>query len=243
MRIVRLLFIALFLIVYSTNSYAVTTYVGDIDGFGFGGAAGLLGADGFPAERTGTAGLLDSGDVLPDLNGDGFVAASVGDNFDNRSAPEIADPYAQWTDVSLSRAYAGRPGLADDAIFVFNFAVPGGGDPDFGEEHFVSFVYGDFDVNPMYATVEGQNVTLQGNQAGLDGLIWAAYAPVAWADMLDGTVTIEITAPGEPYVAFDYALLDLEPIEDNGGIPAPGAIVLGGIGVCLVSWLRRRRTL
>lgn len=240
MRIVRLLFIALFLIVYSTNSYAVTTYVGDVDGFGFGAAPGLLGADGFPAERTGTPGLLDSGDVLPDLNGDGFVAASVGDNFDNRSALEVADPYAKWTDVSLSRAYAGRPGLADDAIFVFNFAVPTVGDPDFGQEHFVSFVYGDFDVNPMYATVEGQQVTLLGNQAGLDGLIWAAYSPVAWADVSDGTVTIEITAPGEPYVAFDYALLDLEPIDV---IPAPGAIVLGGIGVCLVSWLRRRRTL
>jgi hypothetical protein len=73
----------------------------------------------------------------------------------------------------------------------------------------------------------------------MDGYIWRAYAPVSWADMLDGQVTIDIIAPGEPYIAFDYALLDTRPV----GVPAPGAVILGSIGVGLVGWLRRRRSL
>lgn len=234
--------IAVFLVLaLATGSYAVTTYIGDVDGFGWGTAAGQVGADGNPAERNGT-GLLDSGDVLPDINANGVVATGQGDDWDKRSAAETADPYAKWTDVTLSTSFGGRPGLANNASFVFTFTAPTAGDSDFEKSHFINLVYGDYDVTPMSAVVEGVSVPLLGNSdGGVDGYIWRAYAPVAWSDMTDGQVTIDIVAPGEPYVTFDYALLDTKAIDVV--VPAPGAVLLGTLGMGLVGWMRRRRTL
>ena len=46
---------------------------------------------------------------------------------------------------------------------------------------------------------------------------------------------------GSYYGMVHYGVTIMEPT--GGYIPAPGAIVLGGIGVALVGWLRRRRAL
>ena len=44
-------------------------------------------------------------------------------------------------------------------------------------------------------------------------------------------------------IAIDNLTVDVEGADPSLMIPAPGAVLLGGIGVCLVGWLRRKRTL
>lgn len=235
---ISLLFAALLL--PAGNCTAVTMIVGDIDGFGFPSASvpSLVAYNGWAADRDGN-GMLNGNDLFPDLDNDGFVQAmpaGMGDVFDHRSAGEIADDYAKWTDVALSNDYSSAPGnsdwKADEVIFRFNFAVPNPGDPDYGVAHIVSLVYCDYDTGVMTAKVEGATWPLLTNAdgGGHDGYIHKVSGYVSWCDMLDGQVTIDISAPSEPYIVFDYASLQ---------VPEPATISLLALGC--VAFRRRRR--
>lgn len=189
---------------------AVTRLIGDVDGFGFAPTAGLLSASAQPADTDGD-GLIELGEFLPDLNHDGLVAFNSGDTFDTRSMAEAsAANGAQWTDCSVE-----GPGAADGATFTFSFPVPAPGASDYGLDHFINFVFGDYDVTPASISVDGATtpLTLQGGSG--DGLVRQASAVVPWAAMTDGQVVITINAPNEPYMAFDYALLATETILDS----------------------------
>ncbi len=213
----RLLLLLAALLVPASAS-AVTVVIGDPDGFGIDPAGLVRAGDGTEPADTDGDGILEPGEFLPDWNGDGEVATNSGDAFDFRDPDELIPDGsgAQWTDT----AWVGL-GVADQATFTFRFDVPQPGDADHGIAHYVNFLFGDYDAVPAEISIDGDVVELTHQEDAADGLIQAAFTPVAWESMTDGEVVVIVQAPHEPYMAFDYALLATSRVADSDfdGIP------------------------
>ncbi len=191
--------------------------IGDIDGFDFGDAAGLMAASGGPANVDGV-GNLHPGDFLPDGNGDGYLKKGSGDDFDHRSAAEIAGSSltgsgytdmgttgSQFTDISLSTTFDDSfpdgnfplPPSADmpnQPGFVFDFFVATG-DITAGVDLFFNLVFADYDVTPaqvdfIYAdgSTGTKTLTIQDNENDEDGLIQAAFVSLSFSDVFVATL-------------------------------------------------------
>ncbi len=206
---------------------AITQLVGDVDGFGINAASNpsypgaLRNANGDPVDTDGD-GIIEAGEYLPDWNGSGVTAVSDGDLFDFRSAAEIsAASGAQHTDHAISFEQGTS---SDGRVFRFEFTVPAPGQPGHGDDHFINFVFGDYDVSPATIEVDGQTTPLTTQGAGNDGLVQVAHAPVPWSLMVDGQVLITVIAPNEPYMAFDYVLLDREQVADADADGVPDSL-------------------
>ncbi len=182
--------------------------IGDVDGFGFGDGAGLLNFEGEPVNVDGV-GVLGPGDFLPDLNQDGLVQDFEGDDFENRSAGEIAGTAveahvfaniastgAQFTDLSLSRSYDSTFGTPNDfpdppsndrndSRFVFDFEAPAADIP-VGTPVYFNIVFGDVgaiagEVRLTFADDSTLVETIEPINPNVeDGLIDAAFVEVTY---------------------------------------------------------------
>ena len=143
--------------------------------------------------------------------------------------------------------------LTNQPGFAFRFTVAKG-DIDPAQQVFFNLLIGDYDVRPAEVALvindgmgaAGAQITLpltvQRNTA--DGLVQGAFATLAFSDVFSdsgavwtGFLNVDVLAPNEPYLAYDFVELSTQPIFR---VPAPAALTLLLLGLTGTALLRRR---
>lgn len=118
-----------------------------------------------------------------------------------------------------------------------------------------AWLYHEFQIEGLKAyAYTGSEAEREASALSLQKAIWIledemAYESNAYIDLVVAKYGSLANAKLDNNGAIGVAVLNL--YDDAGGrhqdllvcVPAPGAILLGGIGVCLVGWLRRKRSL